>query len=87
LQQNVVAYLNIDVSVSGNNFHGSASPSLANLLRDAALEIEHPSNPNRTLWEMQDGGNWTSYNADVKGLFDKDPHASSVNSIGIKALG
>ena len=83
----MVAYLNIDVSVSGNNFHGSASPSLANLLRDAAMAIEHPNDSSRTLWDMQDGGDWMTYNTEVRGLSLEDTSASSVNSIGIKALG
>lgn len=51
------------------------------------MEIEHPSDPHRTLWEMKDGGDWTSYNADVKGHFHEDMYSSSTNSIGIKALG
>lgn len=82
-----MAYLNIDVSVSGNNFHGSASPSLANLLRDAAIEIEHPNDANRTLWQMQDGGDWTIYNTKVKQLSVADDSAFASNSIGVKALG
>lgn len=90
LQQNVVAYLNIDVSVAGNNFHGSASPSLANLLRDAASQIEHPHHANRSLWDMADGGDWEEYNARSKGVASVsgfDTKEVSPSSTGVKALG
>ena len=33
IQRNVVAYLNVDVSVSGSAWHASGSPSLAHLIR------------------------------------------------------
>ena len=68
LGKNVVAYLNIDVSVSGSNLKLSASPSLAPLMRHAAMQVEHPSNSTRSLWSMQDGGDWATFNQDVKGL-------------------
>jgi N-acetylated-alpha-linked acidic dipeptidase len=85
LGKNVVAYLNIDVSVSGANLKLSASPSLAPLMRHAAMQIEHPSDKTRSLWSMQDGGNWDVFNRDVKGLLSEDGDFSSVTHVS--ALG
>ncbi|THH03312.1 hypothetical protein EW145_g6362 [Phellinidium pouzarii] len=49
----VVAYLNLDSSVSGSRFRPSASPSLAHLVRDVARDIPHPTIPGRTLWQAR----------------------------------
>ncbi|KAI5119745.1 hypothetical protein M0805_004077 [Coniferiporia weirii] len=49
----IVAYLNLDSSVSGSRFRLSASPSLAHLVRDAARDIPHPTIPGRTLWQAR----------------------------------
>ncbi|KAG8683917.1 hypothetical protein FRC09_015726 [Ceratobasidium sp. 395] len=54
IQENVVAYLNVDVSAAGDNFNLAGSPSLAHLIRQAALDIPHPSDANRTLWDAKD---------------------------------
>lgn len=39
LKRHVVAYLNVDVAVSGSNYRVEASPSLAGLLRAASAEV------------------------------------------------
>lgn len=49
LQQNVVAYLNVDVSVSGSAYSVSASPSLADLFKDVSRLITDPKNSSLTL--------------------------------------
>jgi N-acetylated-alpha-linked acidic dipeptidase len=85
-----VSYLNLDVSVAGTNFHGSASPSLALLLKSAAEQIEHPSDKARSLWEMQDGGDWRQFNSalGLVGSFeDEDVEDMFTSDTGIKALG
>lgn len=61
IQANIVAYLNVDVSVAGSNFHASASPSLAKLVQSAAEQINHPTDDSRSLWSMQDDGSWEEY--------------------------
>ncbi|OBZ76727.1 Glutamate carboxypeptidase 2 [Grifola frondosa] len=43
ISQHVVAYINVDVSVAGSRWHSGASPSLAHLIRQAALEVPHPT--------------------------------------------
>ena len=43
LRKNAVAYLNVDYSASGRNFHASAVPSLAPLLVEASRAVRAPS--------------------------------------------
>lgn len=43
LRKNAVAYLNVDYSASGPNFHGSAVPSLAPLLVEVSRAVPAPS--------------------------------------------
>ncbi|EUC66758.1 vacuolar protein sorting-associated protein [Rhizoctonia solani AG-3 Rhs1AP] len=54
IQKHVVAYLNVDVATAGERFGLSGSPSLAHLLRQAAVDVPHPSDANRTLWDAKD---------------------------------
>ncbi|QRV76487.1 vacuolar protein sorting-associated protein [Ceratobasidium sp. AG-Ba] len=51
IQQNVVAYLNVDVSAAGETLGLAGSPSLAHLIRQVASNISHPTDANRTLWD------------------------------------
>ncbi|KAJ9099261.1 hypothetical protein QFC21_004142 [Naganishia friedmannii] len=88
LGKNVVAYLNVDVSVSGSNLGMSASPSLAHLMRHAAMQVEHPTDKNRSLWSMQDGGDWNTFNQEIKGLSaDIDYEEMFASELKVKALG
>lgn len=43
----------IDSSVSGSKLGLSASPSLGHLVRGAAIDIPHPTDANRTLWQAR----------------------------------
>jgi N-acetylated-alpha-linked acidic dipeptidase len=79
-----VSYLNLDVSVAGTNFHGSASPSLALLLKSAAEQIEHPTDATRSLWSMKDGGDWKEFNVLQDEVDFEELFASGT---GIGALG
>ncbi len=79
-----VSYLNLDVSVAGTNFHGSASPSLALLLKSTAEQIEHPSDESRSLWSMKDGGDWKEFNALQDEVDFEELFASGT---GVSALG
>ncbi|CAE6426887.1 unnamed protein product [Rhizoctonia solani] len=54
IQEHVVAYLNVDVASAGDRFGLSGSPSLAHILRQAAIDVPHPSDANRTLWDARD---------------------------------
>ncbi|KZW04009.1 Zn-dependent exopeptidase [Exidia glandulosa HHB12029] len=53
LAKHVVAYLNLDSSVSGANFHAAGSPSLAHLVRSVADHIPHPTDDERSLWDTK----------------------------------
>ncbi|WWD17285.1 hypothetical protein CI109_101725 [Kwoniella shandongensis] len=50
LQENAVAYLNLDGSASGTKFHASASPSLAHLIKEAAEQVESSLDPTQSVW-------------------------------------
>lgn len=42
-----------DSSVSGPRLGYSGSPLLAHFIRDTALDIQHPTDANRTLWDAR----------------------------------
>ncbi|TFY72164.1 hypothetical protein EVG20_g838 [Dentipellis fragilis] len=82
IKENVVAYLNLDSSVSGSRFDARASPSLSHLVRSTAEQIPHPYDPTRTLWDAsEDSG--TYLGEDTEG----DVWAEATDSIGVKPLG
>ncbi|TFK88929.1 Zn-dependent exopeptidase [Polyporus arcularius HHB13444] len=57
ISEHVVAYVNLDISASGSEWNAAGSPSLAHLVKDAALDVPHPSDPSKTLWDArQDQG-------------------------------
>ncbi|KIR33868.1 membrane protein [Cryptococcus deuterogattii MMRL2647] len=63
LQTNTAVYLNMDSSASGSNFHASASPSLALLVKSAAEEVESSSSPSKTVFDTRfEAGNWEQFN-------------------------
>ncbi|KAG9218840.1 hypothetical protein CCMSSC00406_0001046 [Pleurotus cornucopiae] len=69
ISKHVVSYINVDVSVAGSRWGASASPSLAHLIKQAALDVPHPTKPGKTLWDAQSDvgpftGNFTSSNAE-----------------------
>lgn len=53
ISDHVVAYLNVDVSVSGSRWSAEGSPSLAHLIKQAAEEIPHPTLKGKTLWDAR----------------------------------
>jgi len=87
IKQHVVAYLNLDVSVSGSKMTISASPSLVDVARQVASSIPHPGDANRSLWDMRnDEGPFSGPIAlDVQRLFGDASKASSNTEVG--ALG
>jgi N-acetylated-alpha-linked acidic dipeptidase len=85
-----IAYSAPDLSASGDRFHLYGSPSLAHTLRQAAIDIPHPTDANRTLWDAKDDvGPFT-------GPIDKDvlnaqreaeAELKAVSSTGVSPLG
>jgi N-acetylated-alpha-linked acidic dipeptidase len=76
-----------DSSAGGSQFRIEASPSLADVARDVASVIHHPTDANRTLWDMRndDGPYRGSVALNVQEFFDQ-PRAS-VSKTEVGALG
>ncbi|KIY72270.1 Zn-dependent exopeptidase [Cylindrobasidium torrendii FP15055 ss-10] len=53
IRDNVVAYFNLDGSAGGSRWSAHASPSLAHFIEQTALEIPHPTDAARTLWDAR----------------------------------
>ncbi|KAI0747310.1 Zn-dependent exopeptidase [Irpex lacteus] len=87
IDKHVVAYLNLDSSVSGSRFGASASPSLAHLVRGAALDIPHPTKPGLTLWDAKkDRGILTgNSSAEVQSMHDAE--LQQADELGVNPLG
>ncbi|CDO76560.1 hypothetical protein BN946_scf184982.g19 [Trametes cinnabarina] len=69
IDKHVVAYLNLDGSVSGSRYRPLATPSLAHFVRGTAEEIEHPTKPGKTLWDAtEDRGVLTGEHIDAEAL-------------------
>ncbi|KAJ3508658.1 hypothetical protein NLJ89_g5631 [Agrocybe chaxingu] len=54
ISEHVVAYLNVDVSVAGSRWDVGASPSLAHIIQQTALDVPHPTVAGKTLWDALD---------------------------------
>ncbi|KAJ6539630.1 hypothetical protein B0H19DRAFT_1179879 [Mycena capillaripes] len=79
--KHVVTYLNIGM----HQFVQSASPSLSHFLREAALEIPHPTSPGRTLWDARlDNGPYAGETVDSESL---SAAAAMADNPGIPPLG
>ncbi|KAJ3508656.1 hypothetical protein NLJ89_g5632 [Agrocybe chaxingu] len=80
IDKHVVAYLNLDSSVSGSRFRMSGSPLLAHFIRDTAEEIPHPTDSGRTLWDAtQDDG-------PLFGLANVGPSALNEEALKIREM-
>ena len=51
VQAKAIAYINTDVGVTGPNFGAAATPSLKEVVRDAAREVPDPDDK-RSVYEM-----------------------------------
>ncbi|KAL7282546.1 hypothetical protein ACG7TL_004017 [Trametes sanguinea] len=82
---NVVAYINIDGSAAGSPWLPTGSPSLAHLIRDAALDLPHPTDPGRSLWDARhDAG---PFHARTSGEFVKRSRDVVEDDVDIAPLG
>lgn len=92
ISDNVVAYLNLDVSVTGSRWHAKGSPSLAHLIKDVALTVDHPNHPGKKLWDArEDEGPFKGHNLTIDEDFQK-MHAEAeemrkASKTGISPLG
>src|ERR1700691_2183444 len=63
LQEKAVAYINTDVGVAGPNFSGSGTPSLKELIRDAARDVPDPTGA-RSVYDV-----WLEHSNNSEGQF------------------
>ncbi|KAJ3720546.1 hypothetical protein C8R42DRAFT_627782 [Lentinula raphanica] len=92
----VVSYLNLDSAASGSRFSVGASPSLAHLVHGAALDIPHPTEENKTLWDAtHDSGEFFGARRDGDLVLDAEAVAAheleksslAQDSLGVGVLG
>ena len=79
-----------DVSVSGSQWHSSASPSLAHLIRKSAQEVPHPTIFGKTLWDARlDDGPYHQgeMDAEFASLYEASTNRRKAADTGIPALG
>ncbi|GJE84351.1 Zn-dependent exopeptidase [Phanerochaete sordida] len=89
ITDNVVTYINLDVSAMGSAWVPMASPSLAYLIRLAAQDVPHPTDAGRTLWDARsDLGPFTNglVDADALQVYNASRRTQS-KSTGIAPLG
>lgn len=79
----------VDGSSTGSRFSGSASPSLAHILRETSEAIAHPTDANRTLWDAtKDVGKYTGTMEEVAAeTWAAEELMKSKDSLGVGALG
>ncbi|EIM89796.1 Zn-dependent exopeptidase [Stereum hirsutum FP-91666 SS1] len=88
IDEHVVAYLNLDVSVGGSRFEAQGSPSLAHFVRSTAQEITHPTDPTRTLWDARtDNGPYYQPGDDLVHAQADERMRTAEGSIGVGYLG
>nr|GEZ23037.1 probable glutamate carboxypeptidase LAMP1 isoform X2 [Tanacetum cinerariifolium] len=51
LSSKVVAYLNVDIAVSGAGFQASATPQLDELITEATKQVQDPDNSSQTVYD------------------------------------
>ncbi|GKF02628.1 probable glutamate carboxypeptidase LAMP1 isoform X2, partial [Tanacetum coccineum] len=51
LSSKVVAYLNVDIAVSGAGFQASATPQLDQLIAEATKQVQDPDNSSQTVYD------------------------------------
>lgn len=87
IDKHVVAYLNLDSSVSGSRFRANASPSLAHLVRSTAERVPHPTKPGHSLWDA------TEDTGPLDGEVDEEVQAmyeeqfKHIDDLGVTPLG
>jgi len=96
ISEHAVAYLNVDVSVAGSRWVSSASPSLAHIIRQTALDIPHPTAAGKTLWDAgNDEGPYkglleglnNTIDADFLETYNKEREEFKASKTGISPLG
>ncbi|KAF9484743.1 Zn-dependent exopeptidase [Pholiota conissans] len=88
IDAHVVAYLNLDSSVSGSRLHASGSPLLAHFIREKAEQLPHPTDTGRTLWDARsDTGKYTGPSISAEVFAIHNMQYSTVDDVGVAPLG
>jgi N-acetylated-alpha-linked acidic dipeptidase len=98
ISQHAVAYVNVDIASSGSKWMVSSSPSLAHIIKQTALDVPHPTEADKTLWDArEDEGPFHSeqcYNGSmlvdveyITGYESRIAEAAASNGLGIPPLG
>lgn len=84
-----VTYFILDMAASGDRFSLYGSPSLAHVLRQAAIDIPHPNDANRTLWDArEDTGPFTGpIDKDALEVQQEVEAVKSISGTGVAPLG
>ena len=85
LQNKVMAYVNTDVGVNGPNFGASATPSLKDLVRDAAREVKDPRTGQSVYDTWRDHA--AAFSGEVSGTARRAPALDASGEPPISALG
>ncbi|KAM7257665.1 hypothetical protein ACFE04_013406 [Oxalis oulophora] len=81
LASKVVAYLNVDSGVSGEEFQASATPQLDELLKQATKQVKDPNNSSQTIYESWTGSSNAPYIGRLGG--GGSDYASFLQHVGI----
>lgn len=66
----------------------AASPSLSHFLRQAALDVPHPTSPGRTLWDARnDKGPFDGKIVDAESMAVSQSVNAMADSVGVSPLG
>lgn len=52
LGKKALAYINLDIAVSGSRFYAESSPSLNQVIRDVTALVPHPQHPQKSLYDV-----------------------------------
>jgi N-acetylated-alpha-linked acidic dipeptidase len=85
LQAKALAYMNVDVGVSGPNFGAGATPSLKELIRDATREVEDPRTGHSVYQAWREHGLATQ--SDIPGTARQAAVADASGEAPVDAIG
>ena len=79
----------LDVSAVGSRFDVFGSPSLAHLIRQTALDVPHPTQANKTLWDARNdlGPHYGELDADFAASYETAEVRRNALSTGVYPLG
>lgn len=82
LSKKSVAYINLDVAVSGTRFSAGASPSLNHLIRNVTKRVPHPQHDDKSVFDV-----WESANgAHINTLGTGSDYTVFIDHLGIPSL-